>query len=207
MFNHCSSLKVLSASTQFELWTIVLLAMADTDLRCALKTRKSTVSVGIRTTAPTAIAMVKSTVQRCEAWQISPVHAELRGKLPFFCRVSSSIELLLRLSAAGRDKRKIVTAVGRELLGFIWAIGTRTETTARVPTREYQTDQSSLKPGPTAARPVLEKQLQRQKQPTDLTPPLHISAHRCLFGTSHGVFSFPELAAARCPQQTSIPTT
>src|SRR5476651_2363974 len=36
-----------------------------------------------------------------------------------------------------------------------------------VSTREYQTDQSSLKSAPTAARPVLEKQrqLQRQKQP------------------------------------------
>jgi transposase len=28
-----------------------------------------------------------------------------------------------RLAAAGKDQRKIVTAVGRELLGFIWAIG------------------------------------------------------------------------------------
>jgi len=37
-----------------------------------------------------------------------------------------------------------------------------------VPTREYQTDQSSLKPAPTAACPVLDKrqkQRQRQKQP------------------------------------------
>jgi hypothetical protein len=37
-----------------------------------------------------------------------------------------------------------------------------------VPTREYQTDQSSLKPAPTAAGPVLDqrqKQRQRQKQP------------------------------------------
>src|SRR5271155_3655524 len=37
-----------------------------------------------------------------------------------------------------------------------------------VPTREYQTDQSSLTPAPTAARPVLErrqKQRQQQKQP------------------------------------------
>jgi transposase len=32
-----------------------------------------------------------------------------------------------RLMAAGKDKKKIITAVGRELLGFIWAIGTRTE--------------------------------------------------------------------------------
>src|SRR5271156_2491967 len=35
-----------------------------------------------------------------------------------------------RLAAKGKDKRKIVTAVGRELLGFIWAIGTRAETNA-----------------------------------------------------------------------------
>ena len=34
------------------------------------------------------------------------------------------------LAAAGKDQRKIVTAVGRELLGFIWAIGVRTETAA-----------------------------------------------------------------------------
>jgi transposase len=32
-----------------------------------------------------------------------------------------------RLAAAGKDKRKIVTAVGRELLGFIWAIGINAE--------------------------------------------------------------------------------
>ena len=32
-----------------------------------------------------------------------------------------------RLAAAGKDQRKIVTAVGRELLGFVWAIGLRAE--------------------------------------------------------------------------------
>ncbi|HVA63211.1 MAG TPA: IS110 family transposase [Terriglobales bacterium] len=32
-----------------------------------------------------------------------------------------------RLAAAGKDHRKIITAVGRELLGFIWAIGVRAE--------------------------------------------------------------------------------
>jgi transposase len=32
-----------------------------------------------------------------------------------------------RLVAAGKDKRTIVTAVGRELLGFIWAIGIQSE--------------------------------------------------------------------------------
>jgi transposase len=35
----------------------------------------------------------------------------------------------MRLAAAGKDKRKITTAVARELLGFIWAIATRAETT------------------------------------------------------------------------------
>jgi len=33
----------------------------------------------------------------------------------------------MKLGAAGKDQRKIVTAVARELLGFIWAIGTRAE--------------------------------------------------------------------------------
>src|ERR1700686_4527714 len=37
----------------------------------------------------------------------------------------------MKLAAAGKDKRKITTAVARELLGFIWAIGTRAETTVR----------------------------------------------------------------------------
>lgn len=36
-----------------------------------------------------------------------------------------------RLAAAGKDRRKIVTAVGRELMGFIWGIGVKTETAAR----------------------------------------------------------------------------
>jgi hypothetical protein len=47
-----------------------------------------------------------------------------------------------------------------------------------VPTREYQTDQSSLKPAQAAARSVLEKQKQRQKQNhriAGLTRSLHIS--------------------------------
>jgi transposase len=34
------------------------------------------------------------------------------------------------LAAAGKDRRKIVTAVGRELLGFIWAIGIKAEKAA-----------------------------------------------------------------------------
>ena len=47
-----------------------------------------------------------------------------------------------------------------------------------VPTREYQTDQSSLKTAPTAARPVFEKQRQLQKQhgsPSVDTVPTRIS--------------------------------
>jgi transposase len=36
----------------------------------------------------------------------------------------------MKLGAASKDQRKIITAVARELLGFIWAIGTRAETIA-----------------------------------------------------------------------------
>lgn len=36
-----------------------------------------------------------------------------------------------KLSAAGKNKPHIVTAIGRELLGFIWAIGVTTETRYR----------------------------------------------------------------------------
>jgi transposase len=36
-----------------------------------------------------------------------------------------------RLAAARKDQRKIITALGRELLGFIWAIGIKAETAAR----------------------------------------------------------------------------
>jgi transposase len=37
----------------------------------------------------------------------------------------------MKLTAAGKDQRKIVTAVGRELLGFIWAIGVKAEAASR----------------------------------------------------------------------------
>jgi hypothetical protein len=36
-----------------------------------------------------------------------------------------------RLAAAGKDHRKVITAVGRELLGFIWAIGIKAEAAAK----------------------------------------------------------------------------
>jgi hypothetical protein len=36
----------------------------------------------------------------------------------------------MKLGAAGKDQRKIVTAVARELPGFVWAIGIRAETVA-----------------------------------------------------------------------------
>ena len=37
-----------------------------------------------------------------------------------------------RLAAAGKDQRKIVTAVGRELPGFIWAIGIKAEAAGKL---------------------------------------------------------------------------
>ena len=41
-----------------------------------------------------------------------------------------------RLVGAGKDKRKVVTAVGRELLGFIWAIGVQVESNHNLQTQK-----------------------------------------------------------------------
>ena len=49
----------------------------------------------------------------------------------------------LKLGAAGKDQRKIVTAVARELLGFIWAIGTRAETIFQAASRGLTTTQNN----------------------------------------------------------------
>lgn len=38
-----------------------------------------------------------------------------------------------KLAMAGKDQRKVITAVGRELLGFIWAIGVKAEQVSRQP--------------------------------------------------------------------------
>jgi len=38
-----------------------------------------------------------------------------------------------KLTMAGKDQRKVITAVGRELLGFIWAIGVKTEQACQQP--------------------------------------------------------------------------
>jgi transposase len=39
----------------------------------------------------------------------------------------------MRLAASGKDHRKIITAVGRELLGFIWAVGVQAEAATMQP--------------------------------------------------------------------------
>jgi hypothetical protein len=39
----------------------------------------------------------------------------------------------IKLSMAGKDQRKVMTAIGRELLGFIWAIAIKTEAACRQP--------------------------------------------------------------------------
>jgi transposase len=38
-----------------------------------------------------------------------------------------------KLTMAGKDQRKVITAIGRELLGFVWAIGVKTEQACRHP--------------------------------------------------------------------------
>lgn len=42
----------------------------------------------------------------------------------------------LKLTARGKNKGKVVTAVGRELLGFIWAIGVKVEAMHKEPLRQ-----------------------------------------------------------------------
>jgi hypothetical protein len=43
-----------------------------------------------------------------------------------------AVRIDARLAAAGKDQRKIITAVGRELLGFIWAIGVEAEAAGKL---------------------------------------------------------------------------
>jgi len=43
---------------------------------------------------------------------------------------TSLAQAVLKLGAAGKSQGKVITAVAREWLGFIWAIGTRAETVA-----------------------------------------------------------------------------
>jgi hypothetical protein len=38
-----------------------------------------------------------------------------------------------KLTMAGKDQRKVMTAVGRELLGFIWAIAIKAESISLQP--------------------------------------------------------------------------
>jgi len=42
-----------------------------------------------------------------------------------------AVQAIRETGGQGQRQRKIVTAAGRELLGFIWAIGTKAEATAR----------------------------------------------------------------------------
>jgi hypothetical protein len=41
-----------------------------------------------------------------------------------------------KLMARGKDKGKVITAIGRELLGFIWAIGIKVEAAQKVTERK-----------------------------------------------------------------------
>jgi len=41
-----------------------------------------------------------------------------------------------KLTARGKDKGKVVTAIGRELLGFIWAIGVKVEAAQKLTDRQ-----------------------------------------------------------------------
>src|ERR1019366_2609236 len=69
-----------------------------------------------------------------------------------------------------------------------------------VSTREYQTDQSSLKPAPAAAGPVLDKrqrQQQRQKQPYECAEVDRVTPYQSVFGftVDSGAPSIPRFPA------------
>jgi transposase len=49
-----------------------------------------------------------------------------------------------KLAMAGKDQRKVITAVGRELLGFIWAIGVKAEQASRQPLAARKTKNKNL---------------------------------------------------------------
>ena len=66
-----------------------------------------------------------------------------------------------RLAAAGKDQRKIITAVARELLGFIWAIGIKAETAAR---QRMQPDEKAKAKAKTFQRMKKQKQLNDEQR-------------------------------------------
>jgi transposase len=53
----------------------------------------------------------------------------------------------MKLSMAGKDQRKIMTAVARELLGFIWAIAIKAEASCRQPLLHEKTKPKSFQIG------------------------------------------------------------
>ena len=64
-----------------------------------------------------------------------------------------------RLAAAGKDQRKIVTAVGRELLGFIWAIGIKAEAASQAAV--WQPDEQQEQRTKTKAKTFLRMKKQK----------------------------------------------
>jgi len=52
---------------------------------------------------------------------------------------------------AGKDQRKIITTVGRKLLGFVWAIGVRAEAAAKKQMAAWRTATLNSRTEPAAA--------------------------------------------------------
>jgi hypothetical protein len=76
----------------------------------------------------------------------------------------------MKLAAAGKDRRKIITAAGRELLGFIWAIGIKAESAAMqkmAASRSARTEaKAKAKDFPKNEKTCpIRRQKQRQNQP------------------------------------------
>jgi len=50
------------------------------------------------------------------------------GSQPWIWRAQNRLhKRYMQLSMAGKDQRKVMTAIARELLGFIWAIAVKAE--------------------------------------------------------------------------------
>jgi len=74
-----------------------------------------------------AIGKTLAARQRCSSAEVSALAWKAQQRLH---------QRYMRLMGRGKSKQQTITAVGRELLGFIWAIGVQVEREAKVPLRQ-----------------------------------------------------------------------
>ena len=74
-----------------------------------------------------AIGKTLAARQRCSSAEVTALAWKAQQRLH---------QRYMRLMGRGKSKQQTITAVGRELLGFIWAIGVHVEREAKVPLRQ-----------------------------------------------------------------------